>query len=189
MMNEIEEFSVRELQSKVEDLTVDDFEYLHATEGLSPDQWEGLSVNERLETLQTLEDKLAEIQGRPPVAVLASETPGENGHYDPATRTITLNIEQLNDADCRMSLIDTIAHEGRHAYQHYAVEHPGFHGNHKEVSAWRENFKNYVDGHKDGLLAYRLQPLEADAWRYGHLVSDALGFAEMDAAKRKSAVA
>lgn len=181
-MNNFEGLSPSELSSETEGLTIHDFEYLQATEGLSPKDWEGLSNQERLEALQTLESKLAEIQGRDPVPVFATETPGKNGSYDPETRSITLNMEQLSDPKARLNLIDTIAHEGRHAYQHWAVEHPGFHPNDKEVEAWRENMKpgNYVDGSKDGLMAYRLQPIEADAWKYGHLVRDVLEFGDME---------
>ena len=190
-MYDYEGLSTIEQSHTTEGLTGHDFEYLHATEGLSQKDWEGLSSQERLEALQTLECKLAEIQGRDPVPVFASETPGENGHYDPATRSITLNIQQLENPKFRLDLVDTIAHEGRHAYQHYAVEHPGFHPNSQEVEAWRENMKtgNYVDGTTDGLLAYRLQPLEADAWQYGHLVRDAFSFADIDAARNASAIA
>ncbi len=185
-MNDFEGLSVKETAPSVEGLTASDFEYLHATEGLLPGQWEGLSPQERLESLQTLEDKLAEIQGRPPVRVTASSIPGANGKYDLETRTIMLDAESLNKSSpkARLELIDTIAHEGRHAYQHYATDHPGFHANEKEVEAWRENMKDYSDGRRDGLLAYRLQPVEADAWQYGHLVRDAFSFADMDFKKR-----
>lgn len=186
-MNDFEGIKLSEISSNVEDLTVRDFLYLYETEGLSREQWEGLSPKERLGALQTLECKLAEIQGRDPVAITAEIIPGRNGHYDPGTRTITLNAECLAHSP-RLNLIDTIAHEGRHAYQHYAIEHPGFHRNQKEVDAWRENMKpgNYDNGKRDGLLAYRFQPIEDDAWRYGHLVKDAFTFADMDAANRKA---
>lgn len=186
-MYDIEGVKSLEASSGVEGLTARDFEYLHDTEGLARGKWEGLSVQERLEALQTLECKLAEIQGRDPVAVTAAIIPGENGHYDPSTRTITLNAECLAHSP-RLNLIDTIAHEGRHAYQHFAVEHTGFHHNQNEVEAWRENMKpgNYDNGKRDGLLAYRLQPIEADAWQYGHLVKDAFSFADMDAARKNA---
>lgn len=185
-MNNFEGLKPTEFAPDLEGLTASDFEYLHATEGLSREAWEGLSVNERLEALQTLECKLAEIQGRDPVLVLYSETPGENGHYDPETRTITLNAEQLSNPRQRLELVDTIAHEGRHAYQHYATEHPGFHPDAREVEAWRENFVHYRNGTKEGLLDYRLQPIEADAWSYGHLVKDAFSFADMDSRRRNT---
>lgn len=182
MLN-IEGVMPKELNRPVEGLTVNDFEYLQNIEGLAPGRWEQLTPRERLETLQTLEDKLAEIQGRPPVPVRAVETPqGENGHYSTETRDITLNIRNLesNEPNQRLELIDTIAHEGRHAYQHYATEHPGFHPDKAQVDAWRENFKDYEDGTKDGLMAYRLQPIEADAWQYGHLVKDVMSFGDME---------
>lgn len=185
-MFELEEFKTKELPQSIEELSLNDFEYLYATEGLSPNDWERLTVQERLDTLQMLECKLAEIQGRKPVPVVVANIPGENGHYDPITRSITLNPTRLGDSKFRLNLVDTIAHEGRHAYQHYAIEHAGFHPKEDEVKVWRENMKpgNYIDGKKEGLLAYRLQPVEADAWRYGHFVRDAISFADMDAEKK-----
>ena len=186
-MSAIEGLESREVLPSVEGLTVADFEYLQNTEGLKPGQWEGLSVEGRLETLQTIETKLAEIQGRPPVPVFASETPvpvfasetpGENGHYNPTTRTITLNVEQLNNPSQRLNLINTVAHEGRHAYQHYAIEHPGFHPDQREVDQWAENWPNYLSCEQYGGLLYRLQPIEADAWKYGRLVEEAITFGQ-----------
>ena len=181
-MFNFEEITPKESNNSVEGLTTYDFEYLQNIEGLSTEKWECLTPTERLETLQTLEDKLAEIQGRPPVPVRMSETPGENGHYSLLEREITLNIKDLesNEPEKRLELIDTIAHEGRHAYQHYAIENPGFHPDKAQVDSWRENFNDYEDGTKDGLMAYRLQPIEADAWQYGHLVRDVMAFGERE---------
>lgn len=36
--------------------------------------------------------------------------------------------------------IDTVVHEGRHAYQHYNVEVRTVHESDAEVASWRENF-------------------------------------------------
>jgi len=93
-------------------------------------------------------------------------------------------VEQLGDAKSRLELIDTIAHEGRHAYQHYAIEHPGFHPNTHEVDAWRENFKNYRDGKK--IWIPRLPP---STNRSRRLEFRAFSFADMDATNRNSMTA
>ena len=71
----------------------------------------------------------------------------------------------------RLDVIDTIAHEGRHAYQHYAVEHPGFHPDEHEVEYWRANFETYLQPNLYGFDAYWMQPVEVDARRYGGVVS------------------
>jgi len=60
-MSSMEGLRLSECTPDLEDLTSSDFEYLHATEGLSPKDWEGLAPTERLEALQTIEWKLAEI--------------------------------------------------------------------------------------------------------------------------------
>lgn len=176
-MNNLEGLRPTEILPPVEGLTIPDFEYLQNTEGLAPGQFEGLSLEERYTLMRTLESKLALIQGRPAVPITLSLTPGENGHYDPQTRSITLNAEALMGRDV-FSNIDTIAHEGRHAYQHYAIEHPGFHPNPVEVQQWAVNFEpnNYRPAELYGGWLYRLQPIEADAFKYGNLVKEAMQF-------------
>ena len=67
--------------------------------------------------------------------------------------------------DANMQLFDTIAHEGYHAYQNYAIEHPGFHKDVKQVKEWAindENVKIFDEGDE-----YLVQPQERDAWKYG----------------------
>ena len=75
-------------------------------------------------------------------------------------------------------VLDTIIHEGRHAYQHYNVDQKCVHDSLSEVNTWRENFYDpqyrYYSGNtlvvigpnKVGNVGYRLyyyQPVEIDA--------------------------
>ena len=162
----------------VEGLSTADIEYVSATEGLSAQTWEGLDSSERLEALQTLEGKLAEIQGRPPLAVIAEEMPSITncGYFD--GKALHVNAAHLEDPTYRMEVIDTIAHEGRHAYQHYAIEHPGFHPDAKEVGYWAANAETYMQPDLAvktfGFEYYANQPMELDAVKYAGIIKSAI---------------
>ena len=64
-----------------------------------------------------------------------------------------------------MQLFDTIAHEGYHAYQGYAIKHPGFHKDMKQVKEWAINDRNVKYFRRGD--EYLVQPRERDAWKYG----------------------
>ncbi len=142
---------------------------LRQIQEIQPDKWQELTEEERLGALQKVENTLAQVQNRPPLPVFAASMgPGEYGFFD--GNSIRVNADALNGDDVA-ELVDTIAHEGRHAYQWYAVEHPNFHGNNLQIQAWKNNFSNYINGNEDP-EGYRKQPIEADAWKYGSSVKD-----------------
>lgn len=161
----------------VEGLSSSDIEYLSATEGLSERKWETLGPVERLNALQTLEDKLAEIQHRPPYQVVVETmAPNDYGYFD--GNAIHINATHVVNPGFRLEAIDTIAHEGRHAYQEYAVTHPGFHPDAKEVEYWAANQDAYMRGDLAvktfGFEFYANQPVELDAVKYATIVRNAL---------------
>ena len=167
---EVQEFG----NMSIEGLSLQDLEYLGSMEGLQAHAWEGLTVSERLDQLRVLESKLAEIQGRPPCAVIAEDMPelSDCGYYD--GEKIHINRAHLELDAYRLEAIDTIAHEGRHAYQHYAVMNPGFHPNVKDTIYWAANREAYfspkdISG-KFGLEYYENQPVEIDARLYADIV-------------------
>jgi len=142
---------------------------LQALQGLQSDEWQKLDFRERLEVLQKVENSMAEVQGRPSVQVNAEVMgkPTLFGVYD-GTK-ITLNDAPIKENDIR-GVLDTVIHEGRHAYQHYAVTHPGIHPKSSEVEAWRDNRDHYLDAELYGQEMYQNQPVEADAWSYADAV-------------------
>jgi len=145
-------------------------DYLRQIEGLSPERWSELSLDERLEALRELEHRLADIEGRPPVELRGECLgAGQCGYFD-GREGIMVISEGLLQADSPLEAIDTVAHEGRHAFQHYAVAHPEVHDDPFEVAAWRDNFANYLTAELYGYEAYRYQPVEADAWAYGEMI-------------------
>lgn len=187
-MNELETLEDVEAPARAEGLTEADLEYIRAIEGLTAEQWEKLEPAERLEALQELEDKLAEIQGRPPYPVVAEYLPCNRnelsgGYFDGdrivvnrsllegGSAEIEALVEEFGLGSSREFIVNTLAHEGRHAYQWYAVENPGVHPNEHEVEYWRANFETYLQSGLYGFEAYWMQPLEVDARRYGDAVA------------------
>lgn len=152
----------------LETFSMENIEYLQSIEGLKSDNWMEMQPLERLDVLRTLESRLAEIQGRPPLPVVAETMEeGLSGYFD--GEALHVNAEHLENPDYRLEVIDTIAHEGRHAYQQYAIEHPGFHPNAQEVMYWAANERTYISGDRFGYEYYKNQPIELDAWRYGEM--------------------
>jgi hypothetical protein len=133
-----------------------------------PEVWRGLDDARRLEAVQNLEGRMAAIQQRPPVAVEAEPMkPGLFGGYSWSEGRMRISQQHLRSNDVK-EIQDTIVHEGRHAYQHYAVTHPGFHSDQSEVDAWANNMQpgHYLRPEVVGQRAYQNQPVEADAWSY-----------------------
>lgn len=178
--NEVcKEFPIPEIQELVtndeicEGLRLRDFELIANTEGLSMHDWQEASILERLDTLQNLENELAAIQNRKPQKVVA-EPMKAWGYYTKEDDCIHLNPILLSNPELRDKAIETIAHEGRHAYQWHAITHPGFHNNAKEVEYWTANLdsQHYLPCDLYGFDLYSRQPVELDAFKYGTLVRE-----------------
>ena len=131
---------------------------------IQPEAWQSLEEPERLNALQQVENTMADIQNRPQVPVLSESLgPKSFGYYDGNSIHVSSDVMMTDDV---AENVDTVVHEGRHAYQQYAMDHPGFHSNAAEVDAWRDNQANYLSAEMYGQEIYQSQPLEADAWSY-----------------------
>lgn len=150
--------------------------YNDALQSLSSEEWNKLSVQEKLDTLQAVENEVAVREGRAPCKVqgqyIQSDSRGTTlGYYSRTDRTITINTEQLDSRskygnDYKVHL-DTVLHEGRHAYQHQAVRGEIKHENSEELAAWTDNMQpgHYVTFEKNP-RGYFSQPIEQDARSY-----------------------
>ena len=137
-------------------------------EGLNYSEWKELSYEERIEVLQKVEFKIAEIAHRPACHV-SSKSLGEGhyGFYTPGTSSLVVNSDVISSnsfCDYKETL-DTLIHEGRHAYQDYSLNEREVHPRSGDVSNWRLNEERfgYQDAEHCGFKAYVLQPVEADA--------------------------
>ena len=139
--------------------------------------WNSLDLDTKKQAVQALENDFAFQQGRPAKAV--EVTPLEDGLYggwNAERDTIQLNKNLLQSGtlynspdaqpmpDANMQIFDTVAHEGYHAYQSYALEHPEVHEDKAQLREWALNEGKYYDtGDR-----YFIQPQERDAWQYGY---------------------
>jgi len=147
---------------------------LDEIENLEQDNWDNLNAEERLNTLQEIEDYAAEIQGREPITLISNQDlgPGQFGGFD--GENIHINASHL-ESDMEIDeFIDTVLHEGRHAYQQYAVDHPGVEPNQELVNEWAENLKpgNYLRPEDVGQESYQNQPIERDAWNFANQIRE-----------------
>ena len=163
------QFSKLEVAKTTERQMGEAIEALRDMPELKPEVWRGLSPEQRFEALRGVEQRMAAIQGRPPVEMTVEPCTlaGASGQYDHSTGRMSIAPEELQSEN-PYRVLDTVINEGRHAYQHYAVEHPGFHPISKEAQLWEWNMEpdNYLMPNEVGGRAYALQPIEIDAISY-----------------------
>jgi len=140
---------------------------------LQEEEWEKLSVQERLNVLQTVANIEATYLGLPHELNVTLETLEENtqAHYDDSTHTIAINPDHLCE-DSAEELVETVAHEAFHAYERRLVDLYNSTGTQERnllifgrIEEYRDNFDNYIDGNED-LLGYATQAVELDSVKY-----------------------
>lgn len=153
-------------------------------EDFRTENWDRLSERERLRSLQFYENSLAQEQGRNPREVVRksdSQLGGAFGRYDiDSPEKIYLNQNFLSNKDNfnydwnSYNAMNTVAHEGRHAYQDDCIKgitSPDTCGiSSNQLESWKMNNKSYADFDNDPFYfsEYRFQPMEDDAFQYGH---------------------
>ncbi|MBM6673868.1 hypothetical protein [Marseilla massiliensis] len=146
-------------------------------------KWQQLEMSEKEYVLNDLEHKIAEIEHRPPCPVRIVNLPHRTfGGYNPETKTIDINsiYVKMSDVDKRQfrEVIDTLIHEGRHAYQDYNVNVCEVHPRHSEVISWAETMEGGKWGYhgdvstKLGQRLYEQQSIEIDARNFAADVLD-----------------
>lgn len=139
-------------------------------EGLSYDEWIELTPEQRADVLQEVENTVSGIAHRPSCVInLCEDREGSYGYYSKSTHDITLNALYLRSdsfADYKECL-DTIIHEGRHAYQDYNLTVRQVHSREGDITNWRINNDELQLGYQDyesyGMARYWMQPVESDA--------------------------
>ena len=144
-------------------------EAMESIDGLSFDEWKDSTFDQKVNSLQDLENAIAEIAHRPPCQINVENLgEGNYGYFDPNTKDITVNSMYIdsNGFNDYKETLDTIVHEGRHAYQDYNMTEREVHPRGSEVENWRLNNDSqlgYLDAQRWGFELYQYQPMEADA--------------------------
>ncbi len=143
-------------------------------------KWTDMLLEERNQWLEDWYKNLCKKYGITPVDFKVKDLPDpEDGDYRGKYSkgfifglfsSLTVDVDNVKGDD-PFQVIETVAHESRHQYQHYLVDHPEKHPpdiSEEQINSWKENFDNYKSG-EDDFEAYWNQPVEADARQAGKL--------------------
>lgn len=137
--------------------------------------WKKASVEERKEILKELFEDMKKIYGidvsQINIEPIESEpgytTYGYLSYYRSGSMEMTINEDILRDAGNYDTVMDTMAHELRHGYQHSVVDNPEqYEVSEETMQKWKDNFNDYKTTDEDGYGAYRSQPVEKDARKF-----------------------
>ena len=140
---------------------------------LQENTWRSLSVQERLNVLQTVanvEQRYLGLSNELNVGA-ANLSEGVMGYYSDNTHEIVIDMDSLLN-DLSWEVLDTVCHEAYHSYQHRMVDaFNNVDGNSKNLKIFRKassyasEFNNYISGEED-FCGYYYQDCESDARDY-----------------------
>lgn len=137
-------------------------------EDFQTNKWGWLSGNEKLSRLQSLENSMAAEQGRLPreVTTYHGEGCGYYDRNDPGKLYINEDYIYSTTPGEQYDAMNTVIHEGRHAYQHDCIDGRISHNESEDtLSMWNKNNEIY-NVPDDNFSRYRFQPIEVDANDY-----------------------
>lgn len=153
-------------------------------------KWKEYGTQEKLDILQTVcTYECTENLGCVSPKVLSGQPENDRvyGEYSENTNTVLIDIDHLEN-DPLATVLDTLLHEARHAYQHAVVKafseiETGLDDQalalncFKTIASFRDNFEHYYTG-KDDLFAYYHQVVEYDSrvWAQERMKSTYLNF-------------
>lgn len=153
---------------------------------LKYEEWRELSIEDRADVLREFENKIAEIEMRNPMIVDHKElSDGVMGYYNSDGIMISDVLLGDNSYDAYRETLDTLFHEGRHAYQFYNLEVERTEASDELYNSWNvnENYLGYNSGDAYagteyeifGYWEYYTQPVEVDARVFAETVINKLG--------------
>lgn len=150
----------------------------------SEDNWAKIDKSSRLAALQEVENRRAKLDGRKPIPVLEGKSesfikkPGLMGGFSPSQKVIYINYRFLEGNSAHHSpanALDTVIHEGRHAYQDDVINNNPDRVVRQILDEWRSSEAKYFRGCSDETAPrevylreaaiYMMQSIEIDARR------------------------
>lgn len=143
-------------------------DYLSASSDLNYDKWFSMEFEDRCEALRAAEVRIAEIEHRPACELkFKCMEDCHLGYFSQTDKTITINSAYIfsDSQGAYREVLDTLIHEGRHAYQDYNMYEREVHSRPGEVNMWKwnENDVGYQTVELCGFEVYAMQPVETDA--------------------------
>lgn len=140
--------------------------------------WQTASTEERKSILNEYIQNVAGIMGLSMGSIKFFYAESQNGYYTSgqyshSSRTVSINEWVIENKSNSYSLMKTVVHEMRHAYQHAACDNPEqFIVSEETIQKWQDSFDNYKSqsgfmstgmNASDAFKAYRNQAVEVDA--------------------------
>ena len=131
-------------------------------------RWFRYNTNKRLRIYQALENKFAKKQKREALPVVIH--PNDNWEcfgmftVSKTDKRIVIHENLLTDVSLRFHGMETILHEGRHAYQ-YGIVNKKLPWYAFRAKKWRKNWNGYIPNQQSS-AAYNNQAIEKDAQKY-----------------------
>ncbi|MGO5230493.1 hypothetical protein ACTQ1U_05465 [Thermoguttaceae bacterium LCP21S3_D4] len=154
-----------ELDFDFSDVVTDDTK--EVLELFNSDNWENLDVDERYELITELVDSIGQGLGLEniPEIELVDREDNCSGYYSERGNYIGINVNYWDDYE---DIVDTVAHETRHAYQRFRADKRENHQN----EVYKFNFDHYIstdydtEGNCIHFKEYYEQYIEAEARAY-----------------------
>ena len=170
----------RELAKKREEMEIEFYDDLYGKVGdnaikalnsmsgiFSSSNWSRMSPNQRENALNTLAKEAGKAYRTDIKGIRTFDAPPNERGYYRSDGYLYINSDCLTDVSNRMDALDTIFHEGRHAFQHAAILEPSRHGiTSEQARKWKDNFDHYLRPERFGYDRYHNQPVEADAYSF-----------------------
>ena len=132
--------------------------------------WQNYTPDKRLQILQALENKMAKKQHRKPTIICVNPDLPEGclGLFEATSinnQHIFINDQLLYHHKLRFHAMETIIHEGRHAYQYDIVRRKHIPFLNFTARRWKKNWQAYFTA-TDNPTIYNMQAIERDAQKY-----------------------
>ena len=131
--------------------------------------WRRYNHGKRQRIIEKIEKIQAKKLHRPVLPVVVNTDPNcpyygmfENNHKK---QVLHINLKLITDPSLRFHALETILHEGRHAYQYNIINHKKVRFYEFRKKRWKQNYSGYITSAEDKLF-YSMQPIERDAQRY-----------------------
>lgn len=132
-------------------------------------KWETYKPSKRQRILQKIEKKHAKMYGRKPLTVSINTNRGWHcyGVFEivRGKPILKLNISLITDVSLRFHALETVFHEGRHAYQYDVINRTKISFFDFKAKRWQKNWKGYISSREDAVV-YSMQAIERDAQKY-----------------------
>lgn len=201
----LEALEGRELQENLQDMELPEFLQMDGVREFAPtsevqaaeiresfldipelqyENWKELSADQRVEALNELEQQVAEIAMRSPMEVELAvfEKPEIMGRFNGERLQIADHSLEDDSYEAYKETLNTLFHEGRHAYQYHNLYVGQVEQNTELVDSWRVNYEvlGYDSGDRMifkemGYYHYYSQPVEVDARVFAQNVIHELG--------------